>query len=187
MAESFFGRWSLRKQALREGKELADPPAPLGVEPQPVAVSAKPPASANPTTVPVPQPAAPVLPTPSLKDVEALTTESNFIPFVARDVAPEVRNAAMKKLFADPHYNLMDRMDTYIDDYSKPDPLPEWMLRQMAGARFLKLFEDEQEGVKAETLTESKPHEPGKNHDNPDLQLQPNDAAGRQEPGCSTE
>ena len=42
----------------------------------------------------------------------------------ARDVAPDVKNAAMKKLFADPHFNVMDGMDTYIDDYSKPDPIP---------------------------------------------------------------
>ena len=48
---------------------------------------------------------------------------------MARDVAPEVRNAAMKKLFADPQFNVMDRLDTYIDDYSLPDPLPASMLR----------------------------------------------------------
>jgi hypothetical protein len=187
MAESFFGRWSLRKQAVRDGKALAEPPAPLCVEPRPVAVSPTASVPANPAAAPVPVPAAPVLPAPSLEDVEALTTESDFIPFVARDVAPEVRNAAMKKLFADPHYNVMDRMDTYIDDYSQPDPLPESMLRQMASARFLKLFEDEEEGANAETLTESTPHERGKDHDNPDLRLQPNDAAGRQKPGRGTE
>jgi cell division septation protein DedD len=54
-----------------------------------------------------------------------------------------VRNAAMKKLFTDPHYNVMDRLDIYIDDYSLPDPLPESMLRQMASAKFLNLFDDE--------------------------------------------
>jgi hypothetical protein len=47
----------------------------------------------------------------------------------ARDVAPEVKNAAIKKLFADPHFNVMDGLDTYIDDYSKPDPIPPEMLR----------------------------------------------------------
>ena len=30
----------------------------------------------------------------------------------------------MKKLFSDPHFNVMDGLDTYIDDYGKPDPLP---------------------------------------------------------------
>ena len=62
---------------------------------------------------------------------------------MGQGVAPEVKNAAMKKLFADPHFNVMDRMDIYIDDYSQPDPLPLAMLRQMNGAKFLNLFEEE--------------------------------------------
>jgi hypothetical protein len=82
------------------------------------------------------------LPALTLEDVKHLTTESDFSPFVARGVAPDIRNAAMKKLFTDPHYNVMDRLDIYIDDYSQPDPLPESMLRQMVSARFLKLFDE---------------------------------------------
>jgi hypothetical protein len=49
----------------------------------------------------------------------------------------------MKKLFADPHFNVMDRMDVYIDDYGQPDPIPQAMLRQMVSAKFLNLFEDD--------------------------------------------
>ena len=82
-------------------------------------------------------------PAPSLADTQALTPASDFRPFMGQGVAPEVKNAAMKKLFADPHFNVMDRMDIYIDDYSQPDPLPLAMLRQMNGAKFLNLFEDE--------------------------------------------
>ncbi len=81
-------------------------------------------------------------PAPSLADTEVLTPASDFRPFMGQGVAPEVKNAAMKKLFADPHFNVMDRMDIYIDDYSQPDPLPLAMLRQMNGAKFLNLFED---------------------------------------------
>jgi hypothetical protein len=55
---------------------------------------------------------------------------------MARGVTTDVRNAAVKKLFADPHFNVMDRLDIYIDDYSQPDPLPAAMLRQMVSARF---------------------------------------------------
>ena len=47
----------------------------------------------------------------------------------------------MKKLFSDPHFNVMDGLDTYIDDYGKPDPIPLSMLRRMnqsAGARSLR-------------------------------------------------
>jgi hypothetical protein len=94
---------------------------------------------------------------------------------MARGVSPEVRNAAMKKLFADPQFNVMDRLDTYIDDYSQPDPLPAAMLRQMASAQFLKLFDDDNEAAPPQPL------EP--DHDHTDLRLQPNHAAGQGEPG----
>jgi hypothetical protein len=82
-------------------------------------------------------------PAPQMADTQALTPVSDFRPFMGQGVAPEVKNAAMKKLFADPHFNVMDRMDIYIDDYSQPDPLPLAMLRQMNGAKFLNLFEEE--------------------------------------------
>ena len=65
--------------------------------------------------------------------------------FVARDVDPEVKNLAMKKLFADPHFNVMDGLDTYIDDYNTPDPIPKSMFRQLVQARMLGLLDDELE------------------------------------------
>jgi len=56
-----------------------------------------------------------------------------------------VRNAAMKKLFTDPHYNVMDGLDIYIDDYSQPSPLSAAMMAKMVGAQFLKLVDDPNE------------------------------------------
>ena len=87
-------------------------------------------------------------PLPTLDDVQALTPASDFKPFMLQGVAPDVRNAAMKKLFADPHFNVMDRLDIYIDDYSQPDPLPAAMLRQMASAKILNLFDEENDGAR---------------------------------------
>ena len=71
--------------------------------------------------------------------MQRLTQACDFKPFMARGVAPEVRNAAMKKLFTDPHYNVMDGLDIYISDYSIADPIPASMLRQMTGAKLLKI------------------------------------------------
>ena len=93
----------------------------------------------------------------------------------------------MKKLFSDPHYQVMDRLDTYIDDYSLADPIPESMLRQMASAKFLQLFEDPPEGANPDNLRDSTAHESGKPHDNTDLRLQQDDATGSQEPGRGAE
>jgi hypothetical protein len=150
VADGFLNRWSQRKQMVREGKVPDEPEVPVAetlpatnalLEQQPlVGLPQAEKAAHQPPVQPLEQP-----PTLSLDDVKSLTSQSDFAPFVARDVAPEVRNAAMKKLFTDPHYNVMDRLDTYIDDYSRPDPLPESMLRQMASAKFLKLFEDDDE------------------------------------------
>lgn len=79
---------------------------------------------------------------PTLDDARALTPKSDFQPFMRHGVASDVRNAAVKKLFADPHFNIMDGLDIYIGDYNTPDPLPAGMLKKMVGAQFLNLFPD---------------------------------------------
>ena len=148
----FLGRWARRKSDVSLGKALEEPAA--VVKPAPVAAAAASPV-AGPSASPVASPSgASAAEQPvnvlSLDDVKLLTQDSDFTPFMARDVGPDVRNAAMKKLFTDPHYNVMDGLDIYIDDYSKSDPIPESMLRQMVGAKLLKIFDDDEddEGIK---------------------------------------
>ena len=64
----------------------------------------------------------------------------------------------MKKLFSDPHFNVMDGLDTYIDDYGKPDPIPLSMLRRMNQAAVLGLFDDEDDAAaKAPPPAEASP------------------------------
>ena len=128
----FLSRWSRRKAAAREGTALPEPPRDLHAEATPTAQAA---------AAPVPPPAAAADPAPpeppTLDDVAPLTPQSDFRRFVAPEVDAQVRNAALKKLFADPHFNVMDGLDVYIDDYGRPDPLPEGMLRQLAQSAFL--------------------------------------------------
>ena len=133
----FLGRWARRKNDVLLGKPLTEPDAPAPL------VAVVPVASPIHGDVPVqevePEPAL------SLDDVKLLTKDSDFKPFMAQNVGPDVRNAAMKKLFEDPHFNIMDGLDIYIDDYSISEPIPESMLRQMASAKFLNLFEDDED------------------------------------------
>ncbi|WP_152543591.1 DUF3306 domain-containing protein, partial [Methylibium sp. T29] len=75
--------------------------------------------------------------------------------FVARGVDEDVKRAAVKKLFTDPHYNVMDGLDIYIDDYSQPDPIPMAMLRQLNQARFMGLFAAE-EAAEAQAEAEAR-------------------------------
>lgn len=147
MADGFLGRWSQRKQDAREGRPLQEPELAPAPPIQPTVAGSRPQGTDAQTAV-APVPAAPSPPAvepppPTLADAQALTKDSDFKPFVARSVAPEVRNAAMKKLFADPHFNVMDGLDIYVGDYSTPDPLPASMLRQMASAQFLGFFDEE--------------------------------------------
>lgn len=153
--KGFFGRWARRKAAALENRPLEPERATERITFDAGAVL---PANAAEVSPPVAQPARPALvpaqsePALSLDDVKFLTKDSDFKPFMARGVGPEVRNAAMKKLFADPHFNVMDGLDTYIDDYSKFDPIPEAMLRQMTGASVLGLFDEEKVGEKGSEI-----------------------------------
>jgi hypothetical protein len=204
MAAGFLGRWAKRKEAVRKGEPL--PAEPERTIQPPAAAPAglgELPAQVEPTAVEVPPP-------PSLADAESLTPASDFTRFVQPDVAPEVRNAAMKKLFADPHFNVMDGLDIYIGDYNKPDPIPPEMLRQLASAKFLKLFDDEEEKDAAEQVAKAptvrevaddchadsvaqsgtrtgQALPPADEHADPDLRLQQDDAPGRPGPGAGSE
>lgn len=99
-AENFFSRWSRRKAEAKQEQQEEHKPAE--------------------TPPPAEQPEAPP---PTLQDVERLTYSDDLSPFFARQVDELIRRAAMKKLFADPHFNIMDGLDVYIEDYNKFEPL----------------------------------------------------------------
>ena len=82
---------------------------------------------------------------PTLEDVLKLTKDSDFSAYVKPGIDPEVQKAAMQKLFSDPRYNVMDGLDIYIDDYSKPDPIPLEMLKRMNQSKMLGLFKTAEE------------------------------------------
>ena len=146
----------------------------------------------------------PERPPPTLAEAQSLTHDDDFTRFVGRNVDPEVKNAALKTLFNDPHFNVMDGLDTYIDDYGKPDPLPPGMLRQMVQSAMLGLFADEATQAPAagtppagapdappslpaalpSDTAAPQPHAPS--DEDTDLRLQPHDDAGRPgaEPGA---
>lgn len=162
--DSFLSRWSRRKTQTRQRGAAMDAPEPLLDVPASTPVPA--PAVAHPEeeAESAPERAQTAPPPPTLDDVATLTHGSDFTRFMAPEVSGEVRNAALKKLFSDPHFNVMDGLDTYIDDYNKPDPLPASMLRQMAQAAYLGLVEPEPEKPRTEAsgpraLADSLPNE----------------------------
>jgi hypothetical protein len=118
--EGFFRRWS----RLKAGGEVAEarpapPPAPVPVQP--------------PAAVPA-EPEAPGRPLPTLEDAARLTPDADFSAFVSKDVDKSVQRLALKKLFADPHFNVIDGLDMYMSDYNKASPLAPAMLAALQHA-----------------------------------------------------
>ncbi len=129
--EKFLSRWS------RVKRETADVPAPApAVEDKPAALDELP---------------------PQLPPVESLTKDSDYSVFFQPKVDESLRRAALKKLFTDPHFNVMDGLDTYIDDYSITEPVTAEMLAGMRSAQ--KIFqwargETDEEAAKKEAEAE---------------------------------
>ncbi len=118
--ERFLSRWSRLKHAQAGSADAASVPP---VQPP---IAAPRPAAA---------PAAGEGAAPLLPSIESLTMESDYAQFFQPKVPEALRRAAVKKLFADPHFNVMDGLDTYIDDYSNSDPIPPEMLARLVQAR----------------------------------------------------
>jgi len=107
-ADDFFSRWSKNKAQAPAAPEAAPAPA----------------------AAPAPE----LLP-PTLEEVAALGHDADFSRFVKPGVDEAVRRSAMKKLFTDPHFNVMDGLDIYIGDHNTFEPLPAAMLAMLVHAR----------------------------------------------------
>jgi hypothetical protein len=94
---------------------------------------------AAPASTPVRVPAAPasaapsssLAPAPDLPSVDSLTFDSDFTAFLRPEVDETLKRAALKRLLRDPRFNVMDGLDVYIDDYTKVDPIPPDVLKEM--------------------------------------------------------
>jgi len=203
--DGFLARWSRRKAQARRGLAVPESPLPARAPSDPLeavlldqapdASRADAPTAEDSLPVERSEVAATGEAAPTLADVAQLTPESDFTRFVAHGVQTDVKNAALKKLFTDPHFNVMDGLDVYIDDYGVSDPLPLAVLRKLAQARFLGLPPEaapEQIAPVLDPLKQDAPdiapappdagatrEERIAAHEDTDLQLQPDDAAGR--------
>jgi uncharacterized protein DUF3306 len=88
---------------------------------------------------------------PELPPLDSLTFESDFKAFMHSKVEEGVKRAALKKLFSDPRFNVMDGLDTYIDDYTKAEPVTEELLARLEHARQTLLVPKQEEEKKPET------------------------------------
>lgn len=156
--EGFLKRWARLK---------AKPEEALRVEPAPPAVAGSGPVGLTPLEDQQ-QEIAP----PSMEDAAALTADSDFSTFVAKNVDAAVRRLAMKKLFADPHFHGHDGLDIYMGDYNLPSPVSADMLADMSHnnnifAKLDEVIEQVDALVAGEAAAPPAPHAPPETPETP--------------------
>ncbi|HEX7272409.1 MAG TPA: DUF3306 domain-containing protein [Casimicrobiaceae bacterium] len=104
-------RWSRRK---REARLASDAETKVSTPPVPPAAPSVPAPAATSTGAPVAS---------ELPSVDSLGFDADFTAFLRPEVDEKLKRAALKQLFRDPRFNLMDGLDVYIDDYTKADPI----------------------------------------------------------------
>lgn len=138
--EGFLQRWSRLKAEPAPAETAAGLQGPPAAAPVPAA-------QPGPSAQQVYQESAAVR-QPTLADVAQLRADSDYSAFVARGVDMSVRRSALKKLFADPHFNTGDGLDLYMGDYNKPDPIPAAMMSALRHTQsfFAQAYPDKKTG-----------------------------------------
>jgi len=161
-AGSFLQRWSRRKQAVQAGVVPTETAAEgatqiAAIDPQ-RAAQASPSRNAGRSADPSADADTDTKHTelPSLDSLQGL--QSDYLDFMQPKVTQQLKRAALKKLFADPHFNVIDRFEAYSEDYTQADPIPAAMLRGLNQAKGL-LFPHDDPKQDAPKPDESKPDE----------------------------
>lgn len=136
----FLERWSRLKRRGDGGAQATAAAAPPSNPPQQPAGATPP--GGNTPAVPAAESALPPL--------ESLDLDADFSGFLKKEVSESLRRAALRKLFSDPHFHFdrMDRLDIYIDDYSVSDPIPPDMMKRLR--QFDTFLKDDAEAMPSE-------------------------------------
>ena len=122
--ERFLSRWSRLKRA--QAQDAATTGGPVATDESALTSNV----AAGATARPGANAGIPLLPS-----IDSLTADSDYAQFLQPKVPEALRRAAMKKLFSDPHFNKMDGLDTYIDDYTTFEPIPDALMKTLVQAR----------------------------------------------------
>jgi hypothetical protein len=68
-------------------------------------------------------------------------------------VDENLRRSALKKLFADPHFENFERFEAYCEDFTKGEPIPLAMLKTLEHAKDLLFGGEEKKDAHAEAET----------------------------------
>ena len=137
--ENFASRWSRRKIEARKEK-------PAGAKPSSESTVSAAPAVANAALAPPGAPAPREL--PPLESLKGLASE--YTEFLKPGVDENLRRSALKKLFADPHFENFERFEAYCEDFTKGEPIPLAMLKTLEHAKGLLFGDEENKDERAE-------------------------------------
>jgi hypothetical protein len=132
---NFVSRWSRRKI---EARKTAEKPAETKPPSEPAPAA---PAVSNPGAAAAPPGASAPRELPPLESLKGLASE--YTEFLKPGVDENLRRSALKKLFADPHFENFERFEAYCEDFTKGEPIPLAMLKTLEHAKGL-LFDDEE-------------------------------------------
>jgi hypothetical protein len=116
-ASEFFARWAKGSSTPTTGSVM--PAAPAATLPADAVPATRDPGSLN------------------AGDAALLNDASDFKPFMAAGVDEGVRRLALKRLFADPQFNVMDGLDIYVGDYNSFTPMSAAMVAALSHGKEL--------------------------------------------------
>jgi hypothetical protein len=137
--ENFASRWSRRKIEARKEKPAEPKPSSERTVP---AVPAVADAAAAPPGAPAPREL------PPLESLKGLASE--YTEFLRPGVDENLRRSALKKLFADPHFENFERFEAYCEDFTKGEAIPLAILKTLEHAKGLLFDEEKKEDAHAE-------------------------------------
>lgn len=129
--EGFLHRWSRRKREALQGERPAiDPPDNAATQPHAPAAGA----SGRDEVAPAEPPAAPELP-----PIESLGDDSDYSAFLAPGVSPDLRRAALRRLFRASKFNVVCPLDDNVRDFTKFTPLGDIVTADMKHRLLMRL------------------------------------------------
>lgn len=133
--ESFLRRWARLKQESRQGDEVAQPPAPAAGQAAADSNQGSPGGSAaaggEDAAADGSEPGADGAEALDLPPIESLTAESDFGNFMQPGVDPVLRRMALRKMWQNPKYGVVDELDPFRADFAAFTPLGDTITADM--------------------------------------------------------
>jgi hypothetical protein len=73
-----------------------------------------------------------------LPSMSCISLTEDFTPFMQANVPQALKQQALRALFKEPHFNVMDGLDIYIDDYTVFEPIAPEVMATLSSWKWLR-------------------------------------------------